>query len=101
MLYSGLYSIVATNVAGSVHSSAMIHVEESELDYYFLSNLKGKDIRFRNLNVRNYYDYGDEIGRGTQGVHHHVVERASGKLRRVVYSDKFFMHKGHNAIIYD
>ncbi|XP_021952038.1 obscurin isoform X2 [Folsomia candida] len=74
----GLYSIVATNVAGSIHSSAMIHVEESESDYYFLSNLKGKDIRFRNINVRNYYDFGDEIGRGTQAIHHHVVERSSG-----------------------
>lgn len=75
----GLYSIVATNVAGFVHSSAMIHVEEMEADYYFKGYHKGKDVRFRNINIRNYYDFGDEIGRGTQAVHHHVVERASGK----------------------
>lgn len=85
----GLYSVSARNVAGSASSSAMLHVEENEADYkirnyYNLSPIKTKRRLYEDL-----YDIGDELGRGTQGITYHAVERLNGKTN--VSSFLFFI----------
>ncbi|GLG93475.1 Obscurin [Gryllus bimaculatus] len=75
----GLYSISARNIAGSVSCSVMVHVEESEQEYGYLTYSKGRDIRPKKKPISDLYDIGDELGRGTQGVTHHAVERLTGR----------------------
>ena len=76
----GLYSISARNVAGSISASAMVHIEESEEDYIFNSNHRTPYVRSRQKPLyTDIYDIGDELGRGTQGITFHAVERATGR----------------------
>lgn len=79
----GLYSVVARNPAGAVSASAMVHVEESEDEYAYRSYQRGKDIKPKSSDVGrifgDHYDLGDELGRGTQGVVYHGVERTTGR----------------------
>lgn len=79
----GLYSVVARNPAGAVSSSAMIHVEDSEDEFAYRTYHRGRTIKPKttenNRNFGDYYDLGDELGRGTQGVTYHTVERSSGR----------------------
>lgn len=74
----GLYSISARNIAGTVSSSVMVHVEESEQEYGYLTYSKGRNIKSKNKPYGEFYDIGDELGRGTQGVTYHAVERLTG-----------------------
>ncbi|XP_047105588.1 obscurin isoform X3 [Schistocerca piceifrons] len=75
----GLYSISARNVAGSVSSSAMIRIEESEQEYGYLTYSKGRNIKPKAKPFEDLYDIGNELGRGTQGVTYHAVERLTGR----------------------
>lgn len=76
----GLYSISARNVAGSISASSMVHIEESEEDYIFNSNHRTPYVRSRQKPLyTDIYDIGDELGRGTQGITYHAVERATGR----------------------
>ncbi|XP_046661140.1 obscurin isoform X2 [Homalodisca vitripennis] len=75
----GLYSISARNVAGSISCSVMVRVEESEADYGYLTYSKGRNIRPKTKLLGEFYDLGDELGRGTQGITYHAVERLSGR----------------------
>ncbi|XP_012273370.1 obscurin isoform X3 [Orussus abietinus] len=75
----GLYSLSAVNVAGCVSTSAMIHIEENEQEYGYRTYTKKRDIRANPRSMDEYYDLGDELGRGTQGVTYHAVERFTGK----------------------
>ncbi|XP_023245574.1 obscurin [Copidosoma floridanum] len=83
----GLYSISASNVAGSASSSAMIHVGESEADWRYKNYAHKEEVVPRQRRLSEDYDLGDELGsvnmqqvcRGTQGVVYHAVERATGK----------------------
>ena len=78
----GLYSITASNVAGSVSTSVMVHVEEDERKYYDQSYLRPKPVRpHKEMPLSEAYDLGDELGRGTQGVTYHAVERSTGRWR--------------------
>ena len=74
----GLYSISARNIAGTVSSSVMVHIEESEQEYGYLTYSKGRNIKSQNKPLEEFYDIGDELGRGTQGVTYHAVERLTG-----------------------
>lgn len=78
----GLYSICARNIAGSISTSFSIHVEESEAAYFY-STYTGKIIKemkpHKNKYIEEFYDLGQELGRGTAGVTFHAVERLSGK----------------------
>uniref|UniRef100_A0A1A9ZZH6 Obscurin n=1 Tax=Glossina pallidipes TaxID=7398 RepID=A0A1A9ZZH6_GLOPL len=74
----GLYSISARNVAGSVSSSVMVHIEDSEDQYIFDTYGRHPYVRFKPIRFEDKYDIGDELGRGTQGITYHAVERASG-----------------------
>jgi hypothetical protein len=74
----GLYSLSARNIAGTVSSSVMVHVEESEQEYGYLTYTKGRNIRPKSKPFEEFYDIGDELGRGTQGVTYHAVERLTG-----------------------
>ncbi|XP_060875327.1 obscurin isoform X5 [Metopolophium dirhodum] len=72
----GLYSISARNLAGSISTSVAIHVEDRESDYSY----NGKtDIKWKKKDFSDLYDIGDELGRGTQGVVYHAVERSTGR----------------------
>lgn len=74
----GLYSLSARNIAGTVSSSVMVHVEESEQEYGYLTYSKGRNIKSKSKPFEEFYDIGDELGRGTQGVTYHAVERLTG-----------------------
>ncbi|XP_076762738.1 obscurin isoform X1 [Xylocopa sonorina] len=76
----GLYSISARNVAGSISCSVMLYVEENEHEYGFRTYRRKSDIKpKRDKTYDEMYDLGDELGRGTQGVTYHAVERSTGK----------------------
>ena len=75
----GLYSLSARNVAGCVSSSAMVHIEENEHLYGYRTYTRKPDIKPREKPFADSYDIGDELGRGTQGVTYHAVERPTGK----------------------
>ncbi|XP_020293629.1 obscurin isoform X3 [Pseudomyrmex gracilis] len=75
----GLYSISAGNVAGSISCSVMLHVEENEHEYGYRTYKKKMDVRPRDKPFNDLYDLGDELGRGTQGVTYHAVERNTGR----------------------
>ncbi|XP_055536220.1 obscurin isoform X6 [Wyeomyia smithii] len=75
----GLYSLSARNVIGAISSSVMVHVEDNEEDYVYNAHHRTPYVRARNKVYEDYYDIGDEIGRGTQGITYHAVERASGR----------------------
>ncbi|XP_068626397.1 obscurin [Battus philenor] len=88
----GLYSVSARNVAGSVSSSAMLHVEESEHEYSTRIREYPPRIKPSTKPFGDFYDLGDELGRGVQGVVYHAAERLSGRN----YAAKI-MH-GHSAL---
>lgn len=75
----GLYSLTATNVAGSVSTSAMILIDDDEDQHIYNIHARGPYIRSKQKPHTDLYDIGDELGRGTQGITYHAVERASGK----------------------
>ncbi|XP_066901444.1 obscurin isoform X2 [Halyomorpha halys] len=93
---AGLYSICASNVAGAVSTSVMVHVEEKEEHPYHHYG-RGHNVRVKTKSIQDYYDFGDELGRGTQGVTYHAVERVSGRnyAAKVMHGRgdlKAFMH---------
>ncbi|GAB0092620.1 Obscurin [Sergentomyia squamirostris] len=75
----GLYSLSARNVAGSVSSSAMIHIDDDEDEYIFHAHARRPYVRSKQRPYEDAYDIGDELGRGTQGITYHAVERATGR----------------------
>ncbi|XP_046395296.1 obscurin isoform X2 [Ischnura elegans] len=95
----GLYSISARNVAGSVSASAMIHIEEDENEYgirtYGRHGMGRPEIKPRAgdgpKGFNELYDIGDELGRGTQGITYHAVERLTGRN----YAAKIMHGKGN------
>ncbi|XP_022174781.1 obscurin-like isoform X5 [Myzus persicae] len=87
----GLYSISARNLAGSISTSVAIHVEDRESDYSY----NGKtDIKWKKKDFSDLYDIGDELGRGTQGIVYHAVERSTGRN----YAAKVMHAKGDHLI---
>lgn len=75
----GLYSLSASNVAGCASSSAMIHIIEDEHEYSYRSYTRKYEIEPRTRPFGDFYDLGDELGRGSQGVTYHSVERQTGR----------------------
>ncbi|XP_045498877.1 obscurin isoform X7 [Colias croceus] len=75
----GLYSVSARNVAGSVSSSAMLHVEEYEHEYSSRIREHPPRIKASSKPFGDFYDLGDELGRGVQGVVYHAAERLTGR----------------------
>jgi serine/threonine protein kinase len=79
----GLYSVVARNPAGAVSASAMIHVEDNEDEFAYRTYHRGRNVKAKQVDNNrifgDYYDLGDELGRGTQGVTYHSVERSTGR----------------------
>ncbi|XP_008556916.1 obscurin isoform X5 [Microplitis demolitor] len=75
----GLYSISARNVAGSVSCSVMVHIEENEHEYGYRTYTRNTDVKTKAKPFDEFYDLGDELGRGTQGVTYHAVERSTGR----------------------
>ncbi|XP_047520184.1 obscurin isoform X6 [Pieris napi] len=75
----GLYSVSARNPAGAVSSSAMLHVEECEHEYSSRVRENPPRIKPSSKPFGDFYDIGDELGRGVQGVVYHAAERLSGR----------------------
>lgn len=75
----GLYSLSACNVAGCTSSSAMLHIEENESDWRYKNYTIKADVKARQKPFLDEYDLGDELGRGTQGVTYHAVQRSTGR----------------------
>lgn len=75
----GLYSVSARNVAGSASASAMLHVEENDLEFNIKTYNNLSPIKTRRQPLDSGYDLGDELGRGTQGITYHAVERLNGR----------------------
>lgn len=57
----------------------MLHVEENEHEYGYRTYRKKMDVKPRDKPFGDLYDLGDELGRGTQGVTYHAVERNTGR----------------------
>ncbi|OTF81458.1 hypothetical protein BLA29_004567, partial [Euroglyphus maynei] len=76
---SGLYSCTATNIAGSTTTSAYVTVNEQQISYDKYPFSYKDAIKPKNKPMEQLYDIGDELGRGTQGVTYHTVERSTGK----------------------
>ncbi|XP_069971392.1 obscurin-like isoform X4 [Penaeus vannamei] len=78
---SGLYSVAASNVAGTVHSSCMVHVEADDIGFFWMGPGSGRSVTMNNRRgtLEDHYDVGDELGRGTQGVVYHCVEHHTGR----------------------
>lgn len=75
----GLYSCTITNLAGSSTTAAYVHVKEADINYEKYPFSYNKAIKPQNKTIEQFYDLGDELGRGTQGITYHAVERSSGK----------------------
>ncbi|XP_022920655.2 obscurin isoform X3 [Onthophagus taurus] len=75
----GLYSVSARNVAGTISSSAMLHVEENDLEFNIRTYNNLSPIKAKRTPFDHGYDLGDELGRGTQGITYHAVERLNGR----------------------
>lgn len=75
----GLYSLSARNVAGAVSTSVMVHVNDDEDEYIYNTHQRAPYVRSKQRAYTDLYDIGDELGRGTQGVTYHAVERATGR----------------------
>lgn len=75
----GLYSCSVRNVAGSISTSAMVHIEESEDEFTYHTHGRTPYVRSKQRHHDELYDIGDELGRGTQGVTYHAVERSTGR----------------------
>ncbi|XP_076362329.1 protein Obscurin-like isoform X2 [Tachypleus tridentatus] len=85
---SGLYSVTVSNIAGSASCSAALSVEEA--DYNALTYAHPHSVKPKIKPFEDYYDIGDELGRGTQGIVYHTVERISGNS----YAAKMMHGKG-------
>ncbi|CAG0907122.1 unnamed protein product, partial [Darwinula stevensoni] len=79
---AGLYSCTATNLAGTASSSCTLHVDEEEGLYRYRTYQRGREVKRREKPIEDLYDLGDELGRGTQGVVYHAVERSTGEYLR-------------------
>lgn len=104
---SGLFSVTASNIAGKASCSATLTIEskfslivrclgsndatfaDDEIMYNW-ANYVPRVVKAKRRDVNDYFDLGDEIGRGTQGVIYHAQERRSGDS----YSAKFMHGKG-------
>ena len=75
----GLYSVVARNPAGAISGSAMVHIEEVEDEYAYQTYSRGRNLKIRDKGFDDNYDIGDELGRGTQGIINHCIERSTGR----------------------
>ncbi|GFR06110.1 obscurin, partial [Trichonephila clavata] len=74
-----LYTCTATNIAGTATTSAMLNVEECENEYHILTYKRPPFSKPNERPFEDFYDIGDELGRGTQGITYHVVERKTGR----------------------
>ena len=59
---------------------AMLHVEYDEAMYNYICYSPARSVRPRMKAFEDFYNVGDELGRGTQGITYHVVERDSGEI---------------------
>uniref|UniRef100_A0A6P7FRC9 Obscurin isoform X8 n=1 Tax=Diabrotica virgifera virgifera TaxID=50390 RepID=A0A6P7FRC9_DIAVI len=96
----GLYSVSARNVAGSTSASAMLYVEENEQDYKMRNYSNISPIKTKKRIYTDFYDIGDELGRGTQGITSHAVERLNGRnyAAKVMYGSGDFRPFMYNEL---
>ncbi|XP_037094652.1 obscurin-like isoform X2 [Pollicipes pollicipes] len=112
----GLYSITATTPVGTTTASAMLHVEYDESMYKYISYSPARSVKPRNKAFEDFCDIGEELGRGTQGIAYHVIQRSNGcsfaakamngkgDLRQAMNSEMWIMNQLHDrqlARLYD
>ena len=56
-----------------------LSLAESEISYDKYPFSYNKTVKPQSKSIEQFYDLGDELGRGTQGITYHAVERSSGK----------------------
>lgn len=57
----------------------MLYVEDNDHEYGIRTYTNISPIRTHKRPITDYYDLGDELGRGTQGITYHAVERVNGE----------------------
>lgn len=62
----------------------MVRIEESESEYGYMTYSKGRSIKPKTKPLGDFYDLGDELGRGTQGITYHAVERLNGNNFEII-----------------
>ncbi|CAG0879559.1 unnamed protein product [Cyprideis torosa] len=76
---AGLYSCTGTNMAGTASTSCSVYIEEDVKDYDWKTYKKPYPFSSYKRPLRDLYDLGKELGRGTQGIIQHAVERSTGQ----------------------
>eukprot|EP00094_Tigriopus_californicus_P003329 TCALIF_03202-PA protein Name:"Similar to unc-89 Muscle M-line assembly protein unc-89 (Caenorhabditis elegans)" AED:0.27 eAED:0.27 QI:0/0.83/0.76/0.92/0.91/0.88/25/216/2842 len=99
----GLYTVVASNMCGSINHSVIVRIMEDEREYEWMTYRRTKQIIPKTRGFDKYYHMCEEIGRGTQGITsfvqqimpieadqsgHHVVEEADSKY--------WWLHRGND-----
>lgn len=57
----------------------MLYVEENDLEFNIRTYTNPSPIKAKRKPYTDFYDLGDELGRGTQGITYHAVERMNGR----------------------
>lgn len=76
---AGMYSISAKNIAGSVRASAMVHIVDDNEQLVFTTRPRYPYILSKEEPYKKFYQIGEELGRGTQGITHHAIEKSTGR----------------------
>nr|XP_042913254.1 obscurin-like [Parasteatoda tepidariorum] len=75
----GTYTCKAENEHGEAQRKIQLMIAECENEYHLLTYQRPHIVKPSDRPFEDFYDIGDELGRGTQGITYHVVERKSGK----------------------
>lgn len=56
----------------------MLYIDDSDWEYSYHTYSNIVPVRSKHHPLEEQYDLGDELGRGTQGITYHAVERKTG-----------------------
>lgn len=76
---NGLYTCEAKNIGGTAMCSANVSVESRAVPVAAPFDIRVRRIQLKNKRVTDFYDFFEEIGRGTQAVVKRAVEKLSGR----------------------
>lgn len=78
----------------------MLHVVECEADWRYKNYTIKADVRPKVKPLADDYDLGDELGRGTQGISYHSVERNTGRnyAAKEMYGGSDYRHLMYNEL---
>jgi hypothetical protein len=70
----GLYTVVASNLCGSISHSVIMRILEDEQEFEWMTYRRSKQIIPRTRGFEKFYHMCEEIGRGTQGITNFVQQ---------------------------